>query len=139
MNEYSLSELEKFTKLKLDAHRYPKDRHTFRSAKCPNCGIMPVALTIEHHTGSTSDNFRGIIRVTCSNCDDEFQFLSFTGEHRKPEFVEMPKCICGSYHFLTAESERYEGGEGIPGFFDEGVVAGQCAHCGRHQVFVFTD
>lgn len=138
-NTKNLAELEKFAQHKLDAHRYPNDRFTFRSARCENCGVIPVTLDIEHHTGSTGDNFRGIIRVTCSNCGDQFQFLSFTGEHRKPEFMETPKCVCGSTRFLTAESEHYEGDEGIPGFFDEGIVAGQCAECGRHQAFVFTD
>ena len=138
-NKASLAKLEKFARNKLDAHRYPNARHTFRPAHCGKCGVMPVTLDIEHHTGSSNDNFRGIIRVTCSNCGDQFQFLSFTGEHRKPEFVETPKCVCGSFVFLTAECERHEGDDGIPGFFDEGVVVGQCAECGRHQLFISTD
>ena len=138
-NKLSLAKLEKFAKNKLDAHRFPNDRYTFRPAHCANCGVMPVTLEIEHHTGSSKDNFRGIIRATCSNCGDQFRFLSFTGEHRKPEFVESPKCVCGNVVFLTAESERYEGDDGLPGFFDEGVVAGQCAECGRHQLIISTD
>jgi hypothetical protein len=27
----------------------------------------------------------------------------------------------------------------VMGFFDEGVVVGQCARCGRHRTIVFTD
>ena len=139
MRKPSLSELENFAKYRLDAHRYPNDRYTFRPAHCPNCGVQPVSLDIEHHTGSTTGNFRGIIQATCSNCGDQFQFVSFTGDHRQPEFTETPKCVCGSYVFLAAESERYESDEGLPGFFDEGVVAGQCVQCGRHHLFVSTD
>jgi hypothetical protein len=35
--------------------------------------------------------------------------------------------------------ERIEGEEGIPGFFDEGVIVGKCILCNRNMAFVFTD
>jgi hypothetical protein len=35
--------------------------------------------------------------------------------------------------------ERFEGEEGIPGFFDEGVIVGRCTECSRKRAFVFTD
>jgi hypothetical protein len=39
----------------------------------------------------------------------------------------------------VAEVERIERDEGLPGFFDQGVVVGQCSQCGHNQVVVHTD
>ena len=41
--------------------------------------------------------------------------------------------------FSFGECERFEGDEGLMGFFDEGIVVGQCARCGQNRVFVYTD
>ena len=66
-------------------------------------------------------------------------FLSFTGDHRRCEREERPVCECGSVHFLVGECERIEGEEGMLGFFDEGVVVGQCLTCGCTRAFVYID
>jgi hypothetical protein len=96
-------------------------------------------LTIEHHTGSKANNFRGVIWAECSQCGGRKRIFSFTGKGRSPERVEIPTCRCGNGAFIVAEMERIEGSEGIPGFFDEGVVVGSCSGCGRNSAFVYTD
>jgi hypothetical protein len=106
---------------------------------CSTCGIVPLTLTVEEHTGSKRGNFRGVIDGQCSQCGNREQIFSFTGPHREPERVLEPRCRCGHGEFLVAECERIERDEGLPGFFDEGVVVGQCARCGRHRTIVFTD
>jgi len=53
--------------------------------------------------------------------------------------VEHPVCACGGEAFYTALCERIEVWDGEPSFFDEGIVAGQCASCGRLRAIVFTD
>jgi hypothetical protein len=40
---------------------------------------------------------------------------------------------------VVCECERFEGGDGLSGFFDEGVVVGKCSECGRNRVMVYTD
>jgi hypothetical protein len=52
---------------------------------------------------------------------------------------EKPVCECGNTHFLVAICERIEGEEGLAGFFDEGVIVGQCSRCSRNRAFVYTD
>ena len=91
-NNDILSELQAFAEKKLNASRYPTDRHTFRLMKCSHCGLVPLALTIEHHTGSKKRDFKGVITGRCSNCDTEARLFSFTGSHRKPERREEPRC-----------------------------------------------
>jgi hypothetical protein len=41
--------------------------------------------------------------------------------------------------FVVCECERFEGDEGVFGFFDEGVVVGKCLECGCNRVMVYTD
>ena len=41
--------------------------------------------------------------------------------------------------FLVGRCERFEGDEGLSGFFDEGVVVGKCHRCGRNRVMVYVD
>jgi hypothetical protein len=65
--------------------------------------------------------------------------MSFTGKHRTPLREENPSCTCGHAAFVVAEMERIERDDGLMGFFDEGVVVGQCAHCGKNQALVRTD
>jgi hypothetical protein len=134
-----LADLEAFAKRCIAAERFPRDYHRFTAVACPICGVVPLALTIEHHTGSKKDNFRGQIIGRCGTCGRTISVLSFTGEHRKRVSQEQPACLCGSIHFLVGECERIEGDEGLPGFFDEGVVVGKCGTCGRNRVFVYTD
>jgi hypothetical protein len=138
-NQTSLADLEAYARKRIAAHRYPNDHHLFRPARCTTCGVVPLELTVEHHTGSRKGNFRGVILSRCSVCGGEERIFSFTGKHRKPEREEKPACVCGNAYFLVAECERIEGDEGMRGFFDEGVVAGQCSQCGRKRAIVFTD
>ncbi|MGD9001594.1 MAG: hypothetical protein PVF04_02930 [Anaerolineae bacterium] len=135
----SLSDLEKFARQCIAARDHPADHHWFTPFRCPTCGVVPLALTIEHHTGSKKGDFKGLIFGRCSECGSEERIFSFTGKHRKRLREETPACQCGSVFFVVAECERMEGDEGLLGFFDEGVVVGQCSECGRNRVFVHTD
>ncbi len=135
----SLADLEEYARKRIAAHRYPNDYHMFRPAGCRACGVVPLQLTIEHHTGSRKGNFRGVIMARCLVCGEEQRIFSFTGEHRQPEREEMPVCGCGNAHFIVGECERIERDEDRLGFFDEGVVVGQCSECGRYRAFVYTD
>jgi len=138
-HQTSLSDLEAYARKRLAAHRYPNDYHRFTLARCPTCGVVPLALTIEHHTGSRKGNFRGLIWARCSACGDTVRIFSFTGKHRQPAREEKPVCPCGHEYFLVGECERFEGDDRMPGFFDEGVVVGKCSQCGRKRTFVHTD
>lgn len=138
-SQVNLSNLEAYARKQIAATRYPHDYHTFKLARCPVCGLVPLSLTIEHHTGSTKGNFRGVIWGECSQCGGREKIFSFTGEHRKPEHSEEPVCCCGANLFVVGECERFEGDEGVMGFFDEGVVVAKCTGCDRNQVLVFTD
>jgi hypothetical protein len=135
----SLSGLEAYARKRIAAEKYPNDIHISKRAECANCGVIPMKLTIEHHTGSKKKNFRGVIRAKCSQCGEQTRIFSFTGARRKPERKEKPSCKCGSNLFFVCELERIERDEGVPGFFDEGVVVGKCSECGKNQVFVYTD
>jgi len=134
-----LSGLEAFAKDCLSANRYPTDHHPFSLFKCPVCGLVPLEVVIEHHTGSKEGDFKGVIIACCSECGGEESIFGFTGAHRKRLRDEKPVCECGSRQFYVGECERIEGEEGLPGFFDEGVVVGQCASCGRKKAFVYVD
>ena len=138
-HEISLSDLDKYARERIAAERYPDDYHLFRPARCSACGVVPLELTIEHHTGSRKGNFRGVIMARCSVCGGEERIFSFTGTHRKPEREEVPVCKCGNTTFVVGECERIEQDEGKLGFFDEGVVVGQCSACGRKRALVYTD
>jgi hypothetical protein len=96
-------------------------------------------LRIEHHTGSKRRDFKGVIWARCSVCDREQRIFSFTGKHRRRSREERPVCDCGEARFFVAKLERIEGSEGLPGFFDEGVIVGECSRCGRRRAFVYTD
>lgn len=135
----SFSELEAFARKRIDAHRYPDDYHSFRLFRCKACGVVPLDLTIEHHTGSRKGDFKGVIFARCSSCGSRERVFSFTGEHRTRLREENPVCACGNERFYVGECERIERDEGVLGFFDEGVVVGQCSQCGRNRVLVYTD
>jgi hypothetical protein len=134
-----LADLEAFARRRLSADHHPGDHHVFRPFACDACGVVSFALTIEHHTGSRKGDFRGVIWGKCAACGSEKRLFRFTGEHRKRLRSEEPACKCGNASFLVAECERLEGDEGLPGFFDEGVVVGKCVQCGRNRVLVRTD
>ena len=135
----ALADLKAFAKRCIAAERFPNDTHRFTAAACPTCGVVPLTLTIEHHTGSKKQDFKGRITARCGTCGRSFSVLSFTGPHRKPLREERPECRCGSVDFLVGECERIERDDGLPGFFDEGVVVGKCVVCGRNRAFVYTD
>ena len=138
-HETVLGDLEKYARERIAAERYPDDYHFLRPARCSTCGVVPLELTIEHHTGSKKGNFRGIVMARCSACGGETRIFSFTGTHRKPKRKETPVCKCGNTTFVVGEFERIERDEGRMGFFDEGVVVGQCSACGRKRALVYTD
>jgi hypothetical protein len=139
MKQRSLADLEAYARRRIAAERYPGDYHRFRVFGCDSCGVVPLELTIEHHTGARKGNFRGVIYGRCKECGGRKRVFSFTGEHREPVKEERPVCRCGNASFLVGECERIERDEGVLGFFDEGVVVGMCAACGRKRVMVETD
>lgn len=134
-----LSDLRAFARKCIAADRFPNDYHVFRMFECDTCGAVPLALTIEHHTGSKKSNFRGIILAQCSVCDATKRVFGFTGEHRSRLREEKPVCVCGNEHFLVGECERIEGEEGLFGFSDESVVVGRCSVCGQNRALVYVD
>jgi len=138
-NQNSLSDLHAYARKRIAAHRYPHDVHRFRPFTCDACGVVPLALTIEHHTGSKKGNFRGIIWGECTECGSRKRVFSFTGEHRQRLREEQPVCRCGNGSFLVGECDRIEGEGGLMGFFDEGVVVAKCSRCGRNRTLVHTD
>jgi hypothetical protein len=139
MTKADLAKLEAIALDRMEAHRYPDDHHRFRPFRCKSCGPVPLILTIEHHTGSRQADFKGLIFARCTECEAEDRVFGYTGSHRKPLRRTIPRCKCGSEQFYAAECERIEGGGGLAGFFDEGIVVGICSQCGRPQAFVFTD
>lgn len=96
MLKTSFSDLEAFARKCIAAHRYPGDYHLFTLFECERCGVVPFALTIEHHTGSRKGNFKGVILGRCSECGGERRLLSFTGAHRGRLRDERPVCACGN-------------------------------------------
>ena len=135
----NLSDLEAFAEDQLNMDHYPNHCCAFRVFRCPDCGVVPLELVFEHHTGSQDDDFKGAIFARCSVCERERRVFQFTGAHREPLRRESPVCECGHGYFLAGEGERFERDEGLPGFFDEGVIVGQCARCGQKRTFVYTD
>jgi hypothetical protein len=135
----SLAALEAFAQECLAADRYPHDRHVFRPYRCQACGAAAFALTLEHHTGSAPGDFKGVIWGQCAGCGHRQRLFRFTGSHRQPLCDEQPACACGHGTFLVAQCERFEGEQGLTGFFDEGVVVGACTRCGRHRALAYTD
>lgn len=132
-----MAALKGFAESCLAAERFPDDHHVFHPASCARCGVVPLRLVIEHHTGSKRGNFRGVVQGECQQCDQETVVLSFTGSHRQPLRRERPTCACGNDTFLVASCERIERDSG--GFVDEGVLVGRCSRCGRLHDLVYTD
>jgi len=136
---HNLFDLERFARERISASRYPNDYHIFKPAVCSACGVVPMELTIEHHTGSKKRNFRGIVFGLCSKCGKKEQIFKFTGKQRRRVREEKPVCKCGSHCFFVGECERIERDDGMLGFFDEGVFVGKCSECGRNRAFFYTD
>lgn len=137
--QVSLSGLEDFARQCIDSQNHPQDIHEFTQFVCSSCKSPALRLTIEHHTGSEQGDFKGILWGECSACGYLDRLFTFTGESRKPLLEERPVCECGGRDFQVGMCERTEGEEGIPGFFDEGVIVGKCILCHRNRAFVFTD
>jgi len=135
----SLSELEDFAMECINSRNYPEDFHNFILFRCSSCKSSAFKLTIEHHTGSEEWNFKGIIWGECADCGYLMRLFTFTGNHRERLRDERPECECGNRIFITGQCERIEGEQGIPGFFDEGVVVGRCTQCKRNKALVYTD
>lgn len=135
----SLSALEDFAMDCLYAANHLEDQHVFRLFTCRECGFAEFKLDIEHHTGSKDWSFKGIIRGECTKCGYLNTLFTFTGEHRKYLREERPVCDCGHRLFICGMCERFEGDQGFTGFFDEGVIVGQCSDCRLDRLFVRTD
>ena len=131
--------LEDFAGDCIRSSNYPEHFHNFTMFKCDSCKSSAFRLTIEHHTGSEDWNFRGIIWGECSECGYLMRLFTFTGEHREMIRTERPECDCGNKIFITGLCERIEGEQGIPGFFDEGVIAGKCTSCDRNRAIAYID
>jgi len=137
-------ELEEYAKEQIGASAYPDDKHVCSFFKCEQCGAtVPLALDISY--SQACDNarpaldFAGTVRSTCSKCGSvETIFSIIRGQHPEEE-QEHPVCSCGSDTFLVCMCERYEGAQGLQGFFDEGVIVGKCSACGNLRTFLFTD
>lgn len=135
-----LTDLEAFARRSLGAEHYPDDLHPCHPAECDQCGAALLELIIEHDEGDRPGDFHGTVWMQCALCGARRILLAVTSEPRKPiEQIECPVCECGEKAFFVLLCERIEVWDGVPSFFDEGVVAGKCAHCGRLRAFVFTD
>lgn len=135
----SFSDLEDFAGECINSKAYPDDIHQFTSFECSSCKSSRLRLVLEHHTGSDESNFRGIIWGECADCGYLMRLFTFTGSHREFLKEERPECECGNRVFSVGLCERTEGENGIPGFFDEGVVAGQCSECHLNKAIVYID
>ena len=135
----SLSELDDFARQCINSQDYPEYFHNFTQFSCSACKSADHKLSIEHHTGSEAWNFRGIIWGECTSCGYLNRLFTFTGESRQALREELPACECGGRDFVVGLCERIEGEQGIPGFFDEGVMVGKCIRCQRNRAFVYTD
>jgi hypothetical protein len=135
----SLSELDEFALQCIGSQSHPEDIHTYTTFSCAECKSEAFRVTIEHHTGSEEWDFKGVIWGECNKCGYLNRLFTFTGESRKLLREERPACECGERDFMLGMCERIEGEQGIPGFFDEGVIVGKCNRCNRNRAFVYTD
>lgn len=138
-NPETISELDDFARESIGSQNHPDDDHKFTLFECSSCKSSKFRLTIEHHTGSEEWNFRGIIWGECAGCGYLMRLFTFTGDSRQWLREDRPECECGNRTYTVAMCERYEGEQGIPGFFDEGVIVGKCEDCGLKRTIVFTD
>lgn len=131
--------LKQWAREELAAEHYPQAACVFRELPCPHCGGGPLSLEVEPHSGSRAGSFRGAIFGQCAHCGGASRLWYFSGEHRRALARTAVSCACGKGLFLAAEAERVEGHDGLPGFFDEGLVAAVCVGCGKVQTVVEVD
>jgi hypothetical protein len=131
--------LEQYVNKCLATEAQPQTALRFKPYTCPVCGATAFEMSIEHHSGSTRRNFRGVIRGICSKCSEKLELCRFTGPHRQVVQEKALECRCGSSLFYAGECERIEDNEGLPGFVDEGIAVAACAHCGRLTTIVEWD
>lgn len=131
--------LEAFTRERLGAEHYPEDEHRLTRLTCERCGEQPYEIYITFHAESQPYDFHGILYGRCAVCGEWQVLFSVTGEAPRTVRRESPVCVCGGKRFYLAMLERYEGANGFAGWFDAGVIAGQCATCGQHLELLRTD
>jgi hypothetical protein len=136
---FSPGSLEAFCRDQIRADLYPSDHHPFTLFACERCGLGPYRVDVTEHEGSERGDFHGVVAGTCRSCGATETLFSCTREAPIVTGHSQVRCECGGEWFWVGLLERYEGEEGLPGFFDEGVVAGQCALCGQNRAVVFTD
>jgi len=138
------TELEEYAKEQINAAAYTEDVHTCSHFTCSQCGRMvPISLLISYSKACDKArpalDFAGTVQSTCSNCGlVEIRLRIIRGKNPEVE-QEHPVCSCGSQSFFVCMCERYEGAQGLQGFFDEGVIVGKCSTCGSLRTFLFTD
>ena len=136
---FSPSSLEGFARDQIRADLYPTDHHPFKLFACEPCGLGPYNVVVSELEGSEKGDFHGTVSGTCRSCGTNEVLFSCTSGAQAVTRTEQVRCECGGLWFWVAMLDRYEGEEGLPGFFDEGVLAGQCALCGQNRAIIFTD
>lgn len=140
ISKISADKLEKFARKVLQANKYPQNPHIFKILNCKTCGpIDGLTVHIEHHTGSSKEDFKGKITAKCHNCKKKQILVSFTGPSRKKIAEDIVVCPCGNQKFLIGEFERFSDSQELVGFFEEGIIVGECDQCQHHQVLAQTD
>ncbi|MBS7251012.1 MAG: hypothetical protein KIH08_10565 [Candidatus Freyarchaeota archaeon] len=137
MEKPKLEELKVFAYEKICADDYPENVHVYVEAECVNCGLVPFRVTVEHWNGDSPVAFHGIIRLQCSACGREKDYLSVLEDGGKPNYFEQRKCKCDNPTFYIASCDRMERVEDA-NVFSEGVVVGKCSNCGALQVIAMT-
>ncbi len=138
------NELEEYAKEQINAAAYPEDVHNCIIFRCDTCRmVIPFSVTISYSVACDKNrpslDFAGTVFGTCSQCGLSIILFSIKRNNQPEEERERPTCSCGSDTYIVCLCERYEGSSGFEGFFDEGVIAGECAVCGTHRTFLFTD
>jgi len=110
---------------------------------CDVCGWVALRMKITEYDDSQQHDFHGSVDGECAQFGSSWQLFEVAssrcvdGEwqnNRQIAKVEHPVCHCGGEAFYTAIYNLYESD-----FFDEGVLVGKCAKCGKNKVFVRLD
>lgn len=139
MTTSPLDSLREFALAAIAADRFPRDEHRLRSLACATCNVTPQEVSVEHHSGDRPGDFHGVVHGRCTTCGEESTLFSITGQHSQLLRQEEIRCRCGQNGWWLVICDRIEGEDGLPGFFDEGVVVGRCASCGYQHVVVAYD
>ncbi|MBN2229065.1 MAG: hypothetical protein JW779_05680 [Candidatus Thorarchaeota archaeon] len=117
--------------------------HICNQFRCKQCSSDIFSLRISYSIASDrkrpAQDFAGTVHSRCSTCGSTGIVLSIIRGENPEDEQETPRCSCGSDTFILCMCERYEGVEGLQGFFDEGVLVGKCSDCGSLKTFLFTD